>query len=100
MAYAYYDQVLWVWVWVCASVLHRYLHIIVNGYFTTSFPQSSVFFRMSSDHPGWVFYKAFANSEEQGICLLQEDAPPIQRPPVVKPPGLDLKRQTYLYQNI
>lgn len=55
---------------------------------------------MSSNHPGWVFYKDFANSEEQGICLLKEDAPPLRRPAVVKPPGLDLKRQNYLYESI
>ena len=47
-----------------------------------------------------MLYKDFANSEEQAICLLKEDAPPLRRPAVVKCPGLDLKRQNYLYESI
>lgn len=55
---------------------------------------------MSKDYPGWVIYKEFAKSEERGIYLLKDDALPMQRPSFVKPPGLDLKRQNYLYQHI
>ena len=58
-------------------------------------------FRFDANHPGKVFVRCVPDSAEEQFTLLSSSSPlPTTGPNPVKPPGLDLKRQWYLYNNI
>ena len=72
--------------------------------FFTTIPHITTYyhFRCKSDHPGVVFVREFADSEEKEVSILKpsvrvdRDALPSQ----MTPPGLSLDRQWYLYEQI
>lgn len=61
-------------------------------------------FRVPSSHPGTVFVREYSDSEEVAIKLLKPGADVMllsqTSPSLIVIPGLDLKRQWYLYENI
>jgi len=60
-------------------------------------------FRFTAEHPGLVFVKAFSDTAEKEINLLSDKSwKPSQHqlPTVIRPPGLSLERQWYLYNKI
>ncbi|ELU09153.1 hypothetical protein CAPTEDRAFT_228820 [Capitella teleta] len=58
-------------------------------------------FRFTKTHPGGVFYKEDANANESFAQVFKKPHEIPQHPPrPIKPPGLDAKRQQYLFQTI
>ena len=61
-----------------------------------------MFYRFDHERPGVVFYRQYADSEENEFQLLQnpEVLPPLQLTAPLSPPGLSRERASYLYKNI
>ena len=59
-------------------------------------------FRFEANHPGTVFAKVYADSEEEQLELLTApvDHVPCDDPNTVPPPGLSIDRQEYLFNHI
>ncbi|XP_050401008.1 uncharacterized protein LOC126817880 [Patella vulgata] len=59
-------------------------------------------FRFDSNHPGMVFRKLYADSEEEIFNLIIDSSvvPHNEKPDIIPPPGLSAERQLYLYQKI
>jgi hypothetical protein len=58
-------------------------------------------FRFSANNPGFVFVKKRANSEENKMLLLKNNAPaffPLELPQQMHPNGLTEERRRYLYR--
>ena len=56
---------------------------------------------ISADNPGFVFVKKRADSEENKILLLKNNAPaffPLELPQQIHPKGLTEERRQYLYR--
>ena len=61
-------------------------------------------FRCDSSHPGCVFIKEFSDTTETKVCVLKtpvsDNAGITSLPQEIKPKGLDIDRQWYLYEKI
>ena len=59
-------------------------------------------FRFSKDAPGRGYCKRYADSKAVEFDFLKDQTklPPCTLPPVIKPLGLDLERNNYLYKEI
>ena len=59
-------------------------------------------FHFKRETPGIVYYKQFSDSPESTFLLLKADVvpPPASMPEKIAPPGLDMQRKTYLYNEI
>lgn len=59
-------------------------------------------FRMDKDHPGIVFVREYATSQEVAVNILKPGAAvdPTVLPLVIPPSGLDAHRQWYLFNEV
>lgn len=60
------------------------------------------YFRFCSERPGYVFFKASLDDEEQCFQLLRDkrNLPPLHVPSLLHPKGLTQERKKYLYEQI
>jgi len=64
----------------------------------------TLFFRIEKNHPGIVFVRDYASSDEIAINIMKSGAMQnlqlAQLPTVIPQKGLDAQRQWYLYQQV
>jgi hypothetical protein len=84
------------------SVLFSLFNTTLNSFSLLEINDISYEFRFDSSHPGWVFTKEVADSEEKSFFLFNCPSPvlPTVEPQPIKPPGLDQNRQEYLYDHV
>ena len=62
------------------------------------------FFRIEKNHPGIVFVRDYASSDDISINIMKsgtmQNLQPAQIPIVISQKGLDAQRQWYLYQEV
>ena len=73
----------------------------LSDFFTTIPHITSYYhFRCKSEHPGIVFVREFADSEEKEVTVLKHNVDKDALPSQMMPSGLSLDRQWYLYEQI
>ena len=95
---------------VCPITGVRYVHWMnwaeFFGEFFRTIPNITKYhhFRVNKDTPGVVYLKEFCDSEEEEYTLFKRGITSLslsgKKPSKLVPPGLDAKRQWYLYDEI